>query len=182
MITTSRLSIYQALLHRQVQNINKNFKFKKIIFLSLCQETAVSINIYCISFSNNLLHALGFFFFLFMHRSILNTTFHLKFFINIIFPLFQEEENATFEENEHNLPVVLTEDCLKYIDYLSPWLLNNDMHPFLLVGPDGCGKRFVVFTLQLHISSVLKLSCVFLSKTILLFTIFFSIIFQLFLW
>lgn len=47
--------------------------------------------------------------------------------------------------------MVQTEDCLRTVDFLSPWLLDESMPPFLLVGPDGCGKRLVALYFGLHL-------------------------------
>ncbi|GFW42312.1 cytoplasmic dynein 2 heavy chain 1 [Trichonephila clavipes] len=52
----------------------------------------------------------------------------------------QEDEISASEYENNSLDVIQTEDCMRTIDYLSPWLLNEKMPPFLLVGPDGCGK------------------------------------------
>ncbi|GFR12638.1 cytoplasmic dynein 2 heavy chain 1 [Trichonephila clavata] len=52
----------------------------------------------------------------------------------------QEDEISASEYENSSLDVIQTEDCMRTIDYLSPWLLNEKMPPFLLVGPDGCGK------------------------------------------
>ncbi|GFQ97276.1 cytoplasmic dynein 2 heavy chain 1, partial [Trichonephila clavata] len=52
----------------------------------------------------------------------------------------QRDEISASEYENSSLDVIQTEDCMRTIDYLSPWLLNEKMPPFLLVGPDGCGK------------------------------------------
>ncbi|EKX39469.1 hypothetical protein GUITHDRAFT_160010 [Guillardia theta CCMP2712] len=39
---------------------------------------------------------------------------------------------------ERDLPVVLTKDLLRTSDVFAPWMQNFE--PFLLVGPEGCGK------------------------------------------
>ncbi|CAF1013145.1 unnamed protein product, partial [Didymodactylos carnosus] len=46
-------------------------------------------------------------------------------------------ENFT---NSFNLPVIRTVDIQRYLDYFLPWLDSKHRKPFLVVGPDGCGK------------------------------------------
>ena len=43
---------------------------------------------------------------------------------------------------ERDLPVVITKDVLKKTDLFDVWLQNNE--PFLLVGPEGCGKSMLL--------------------------------------
>ncbi|CAF4638011.1 unnamed protein product [Rotaria sp. Silwood1] len=42
--------------------------------------------------------------------------------------------------NMYDLPVIRTIDIQCYLDSLLPWLNNKHRKPFLVVGPDGCGK------------------------------------------
>ncbi|CAF3391936.1 unnamed protein product [Rotaria sp. Silwood1] len=42
--------------------------------------------------------------------------------------------------NIYDLPVVRTVDIQRYLDSFLPWLDNKHRKPFLVVGPDGCGK------------------------------------------
>ena len=37
------------------------------------------------------------------------------------------------------LPVILTPDVKRSLDFFFPWL-KDDKQPFILVGPEGCGK------------------------------------------
>ena len=39
------------------------------------------------------------------------------------------------------LPVVLTTDIQRSLDMFTPWLHPNNRHPFIVVGPEGCGKE-----------------------------------------
>ena len=40
------------------------------------------------------------------------------------------------------LPVVLTTDIQRSLDMITPWLHPSSKHPFILVGPEGCGKEY----------------------------------------
>lgn len=42
--------------------------------------------------------------------------------------------------NIYDLPVVRTIDIQRYLDSFLPWLDSKHRKPFLVVGPDGCGK------------------------------------------
>ncbi|CAF3596551.1 unnamed protein product, partial [Rotaria sordida] len=42
--------------------------------------------------------------------------------------------------NMYDLPVIRTIDIQRYLDSFLPWLNNKYRKPFLVVGPDGCGK------------------------------------------
>ncbi|CAF0769940.1 unnamed protein product [Adineta steineri] len=42
--------------------------------------------------------------------------------------------------NMYDLPVIRTIDIQRYLDSFLPWLNNKHRQPFLVVGPDGCGK------------------------------------------
>lgn len=39
-----------------------------------------------------------------------------------------------------SLPVVRTGDVQRGLDYFAPWLQPDNKQPFILVGPEGCGK------------------------------------------
>ena len=39
------------------------------------------------------------------------------------------------------LPVIQTADIKRGLDMFSPWLHPDHKKPFLLVGPEGCGKE-----------------------------------------
>jgi dynein heavy chain 2 len=40
-------------------------------------------------------------------------------------------------------PIVKTVDVLRSIDGYNSWLHPDNRQPFILVGPSGCGKRWV---------------------------------------
>lgn len=42
--------------------------------------------------------------------------------------------------NTQTLPVIQTPDMQRGLDYFKPWLGFDSKQPFLLVGPEGCGK------------------------------------------
>ncbi|XP_073674385.1 cytoplasmic dynein 2 heavy chain 1-like [Garra rufa] len=46
--------------------------------------------------------------------------------------------------NPHNLPVIHTPDTQRGLDHFTPWLSSNHRQPFLLVGPEGCGKGMLL--------------------------------------
>ncbi|XP_026115691.1 cytoplasmic dynein 2 heavy chain 1-like [Carassius auratus] len=46
--------------------------------------------------------------------------------------------------NPHNLPVIHTPDTQRGLDLFTPWLSSNHRQPFLLVGPEGCGKGMLL--------------------------------------
>lgn len=54
----------------------------------------------------------------------------------------KKPENLTADNfsNLQTLPVVQTPDMQRGLDYFRPWLDFNNKEPFLLVGPEGCGK------------------------------------------
>ncbi|GIY28883.1 cytoplasmic dynein 2 heavy chain 1 [Caerostris darwini] len=52
----------------------------------------------------------------------------------------QDDESLMSDYESNSSSIIQTEDCLRTMHYLSPWLLNEKMPAFLLVGPDGCGK------------------------------------------
>lgn len=39
-----------------------------------------------------------------------------------------------------SLPVVRTSDVQRSLDYFMPWLDPDNKQPFIIVGPEGCGK------------------------------------------
>jgi hypothetical protein len=43
--------------------------------------------------------------------------------------------------SEGNLPAISTVGFLTSLDLFRPWIEANPGKPFLLVGPEGCGKR-----------------------------------------
>ena len=40
----------------------------------------------------------------------------------------------------NNMPVIMTSDVQRSIDTFSAWLDADNKQPFIVVGPDGCGK------------------------------------------
>uniref|UniRef100_A0A8B9QWJ8 Cytoplasmic dynein 2 heavy chain 1 n=1 Tax=Anas platyrhynchos TaxID=8839 RepID=A0A8B9QWJ8_ANAPL len=55
-------------------------------------------------------------------------------------------ENLTADNfsNLQTLPVIQTPDMQRGLDYFRPWLDLNNKEPFLLVGPEGCGKGMLL--------------------------------------
>ena len=41
-------------------------------------------------------------------------------------------------------PLILTADAKCCLDYFMPWLQMESQQPFILVGPEGCGKRWCI--------------------------------------
>jgi dynein heavy chain 2 len=39
------------------------------------------------------------------------------------------------------LPVIQTGDVKRQLDFFNSWLQPNNRQPFILVGPEGCGKE-----------------------------------------
>jgi hypothetical protein len=54
-----------------------------------------------------------------------------------------DHENTQFELGAANssLPLIMTADVKQTLDVIGPWLRDESLQPFLLVGPQGCGKR-----------------------------------------
>ncbi|XP_019385809.1 PREDICTED: cytoplasmic dynein 2 heavy chain 1 [Crocodylus porosus] len=46
--------------------------------------------------------------------------------------------------NLQTLPVIQTPDMQRSLDYFRPWLNFDNKQPFLLVGPEGCGKGMLL--------------------------------------
>ncbi|XP_030632529.1 cytoplasmic dynein 2 heavy chain 1 [Chanos chanos] len=46
--------------------------------------------------------------------------------------------------NLQKLPVILTPDMQRALDFFSAWLCFDNKQPFLLVGPEGCGKGMLL--------------------------------------
>ncbi len=62
----------------------------------------------------------------------------------MLFYFVQVEENLKLEDlSMSKMPVVLTPDVQRSLDFFNPWLTQGKNEPFLLVGPDGCGKQLV---------------------------------------
>ncbi|XP_075274100.1 cytoplasmic dynein 2 heavy chain 1 isoform X3 [Opisthocomus hoazin] len=58
----------------------------------------------------------------------------------------KKTENLTADNfsNLQTLPVIQTPDMQRGLDYFRPWLEFNNKQPFLLVGPEGCGKGMLL--------------------------------------
>ncbi|XP_073719558.1 cytoplasmic dynein 2 heavy chain 1 [Misgurnus anguillicaudatus] len=58
----------------------------------------------------------------------------------------QRGEGVCVEDlnNPQNLPVIHTTDMQRGLDLFTPWLSSNHRQPFLLVGPEGCGKGMLL--------------------------------------
>ncbi|OXB57863.1 hypothetical protein ASZ78_016437 [Callipepla squamata] len=58
----------------------------------------------------------------------------------------KKPENLTADNfsNLQTLPVIQTPDMQRGLDYFRPWLDFNNKEPFLLVGPEGCGKGMLL--------------------------------------
>ncbi|XP_069664408.1 cytoplasmic dynein 2 heavy chain 1 isoform X2 [Haliaeetus albicilla] len=58
----------------------------------------------------------------------------------------KKPENLTADDfsNLQTLPVIQTPDMQRGLDYFRPWLDFNNKQPFLLVGPEGCGKGMLL--------------------------------------
>ena len=45
----------------------------------------------------------------------------------------------------------------RYIDHFSPWLMSNDSkQPFIVAGPEGCGKQYVFIILNFGKLEIMK--------------------------
>ncbi|XP_018422828.1 PREDICTED: cytoplasmic dynein 2 heavy chain 1 [Nanorana parkeri] len=58
----------------------------------------------------------------------------------------EKPENLTIEDfsNPQALPVIRTPDIQRGLDYFRPWLGTDTKQPFILVGPEGCGKGMLL--------------------------------------
>ncbi|XP_077984893.1 cytoplasmic dynein 2 heavy chain 1-like [Glandiceps talaboti] len=59
---------------------------------------------------------------------------------------FDMTENLSADDftTSKSLPVIRTTDVQRCLDYLKPWLQAEHKQPFILVGPDGCGKGMIL--------------------------------------
>lgn len=55
---------------------------------------------------------------------------------------FQRPDGLTLEQlsHTHTLPVIETPDMQRGLQCFSPWLTTQHRQPFMVVGPEGCGK------------------------------------------
>ena len=54
--------------------------------------------------------------------------------------VIQVHEELTLDQFKGNLPIIKTADVQRGLDYFNPWLQPDNKQPFILVGPEGCGK------------------------------------------
>ncbi|XP_071483964.1 LOW QUALITY PROTEIN: cytoplasmic dynein 2 heavy chain 1-like [Diadema antillarum] len=54
------------------------------------------------------------------------------------------ELSASDFNNPSSLPVIGTPDVQRCLDFFKPWLETENRQPFILVGPDGCGKGMIL--------------------------------------
>ncbi|XP_051482944.1 cytoplasmic dynein 2 heavy chain 1 isoform X1 [Apus apus] len=75
----------------------------------------------------------------------------------------KKPENLTADDfsNIQTLPVIQTPDMQRSLDYFRPWLDLNNKQPFLLVGPEGCGKGMLLHYAfsQLRSTQIATLHC-----------------------
>jgi len=45
--------------------------------------------------------------------------------------------------NPSHLPVIQTADVQRFIDSFNAWLHPDNRQPFIVIGPEGCGKGLV---------------------------------------
>ena len=59
---------------------------------------------------------------------------------------FQDSGDLSVEDfgNPQSTPVIRTADVQRGLDLFAPWLHADNKQPFLLVGPEGCGKGCVL--------------------------------------
>ncbi|XP_075905861.1 cytoplasmic dynein 2 heavy chain 1 [Nelusetta ayraudi] len=59
---------------------------------------------------------------------------------------FQRPDGLTLEELAHtrSLPVIETQDMQRALHCFSPWLSAQHRQPFMVVGPEGCGKGMLL--------------------------------------
>ncbi|XP_030099868.1 cytoplasmic dynein 2 heavy chain 1 isoform X1 [Mus musculus] len=60
--------------------------------------------------------------------------------------MLKKPESLTADDfsNGHILPVIQTPDMQRGLDYFKPWLSSDTKQPFILVGPEGCGKGMLL--------------------------------------
>ncbi|KAG8523219.1 Cytoplasmic dynein 2 heavy chain 1, partial [Galemys pyrenaicus] len=60
--------------------------------------------------------------------------------------MLKKPENLTADDfsNGQTLPVIQTPDMQRGLDYVKPWLSSHTKQPFILVGPEGCGKGMLL--------------------------------------
>eukprot|EP00073_Rattus_norvegicus_P049160 XP_017451443.1 PREDICTED: cytoplasmic dynein 2 heavy chain 1-like isoform X1 [Rattus norvegicus] len=60
--------------------------------------------------------------------------------------VLKKPESLTADDfsSGHSLPVIQTPDMQRGLDYFKPWLSSETKQPFILVGPEGCGKGMLL--------------------------------------
>uniref|UniRef100_A0A8C5YQN7 Cytoplasmic dynein 2 heavy chain 1 n=1 Tax=Marmota marmota marmota TaxID=9994 RepID=A0A8C5YQN7_MARMA len=60
--------------------------------------------------------------------------------------VLKKPENLTADDfsNGQALPVIQTPDMQRGLDYFKPWLSSGTKQPFILIGPEGCGKGMLL--------------------------------------
>ncbi|XP_045342577.1 cytoplasmic dynein 2 heavy chain 1 isoform X15 [Leopardus geoffroyi] len=60
--------------------------------------------------------------------------------------VLKKPENLTADDfsNSQTLPVIQIPDMQRGLDYFKPWLSSDTKQPFILVGPEGCGKGMLL--------------------------------------
>ncbi|XP_034521541.1 LOW QUALITY PROTEIN: cytoplasmic dynein 2 heavy chain 1 [Ailuropoda melanoleuca] len=60
--------------------------------------------------------------------------------------VLKKPENLTADDfsNGQTLPVIQIPDMQRGLDYFKPWLNSDTKQPFILVGPEGCGKGMLL--------------------------------------
>ncbi|KAK7812802.1 LOW QUALITY PROTEIN: hypothetical protein U0070_019828, partial [Myodes glareolus] len=60
--------------------------------------------------------------------------------------VLKKPESLTADDfsSGHSLPVIQTPDMQRGLDYFKPWLNSDTKQPFILVGPEGCGKGMLL--------------------------------------
>ncbi|XP_023565248.1 cytoplasmic dynein 2 heavy chain 1 [Octodon degus] len=77
--------------------------------------------------------------------------------------VLRKPENLTADDfsSGHMLPVIQTPDMQRSLDYFKPWLNSDTQQPFILIGPEGCGKGMLLrraFS-QLRSTQIATLHC-----------------------
>ncbi|ROT63098.1 hypothetical protein C7M84_019029 [Penaeus vannamei] len=57
---------------------------------------------------------------------------------------YSSESVENIASDTAEMPLILTSDALCSLDYFSPWLEMETQQPFILVGPEGCGKSLLL--------------------------------------
>ncbi|MGH0159576.1 UNVERIFIED_CONTAM: hypothetical protein FKN15_075087 [Acipenser sinensis] len=78
--------------------------------------------------------------------------------------LLEKPENLSADDftNPQKLPVIQTPDMQRGLDNFKQWLSSENRQPFILVGPEGCGKG--AQTSSRHILQKLMQTCLILSS------------------